>query len=50
MASFDECIEKAKKLVEEYGEHILKVMINSAHGRIDITWTGDGYELRELEG
>ena len=49
MPSFDECIEKAKKTVDAWGEHILKVIINSAHGTIEITWTPQGYRFKEIE-
>jgi hypothetical protein len=49
MPTFDECIEKAKKAVDEWGEHILTVIINSAHGTIEITWTPQGYRYTEIE-
>ena len=49
MPTLDECIAKAKKAVDERGEHILTVIINSAHGTIEITWTPQDYRYKEIE-
>ena len=50
MATFDECIEKAKKTVDEWGDTILKATIQTRHGIIEIRYfMGFGYKMEFSE-